>query len=96
MSIPVESFTAFIRGLQELFAKLDELDEPHRSDVFELLDAIDTLHRTAFERIVSSVDAATLARLRQHPEVAWLLDAYGFGTEPAQDTVFVQIKPRRR
>ena len=96
----MDSFEAFLRRIEELFTKVDELDEPARSDVLELLDGIDTLHRTALERLPEIVDEATLARLRAYPEVAWLLEAYRVGSEeepsgPAPVLVQIKQKPPR-
>lgn len=68
--------------LGELVAGLDELDEPARSEVYELLDGIDTLHRRAVHALADAVDDADLQRARAgNPAVDWLLTAYSVGTD---------------
>lgn len=93
----MESFEALVRRLEELFAKLEELDDPTREHVIELLDGIDTLHRFPLRRMAEILGPETIAMLKEaDPAVAWLLDAYELG-EPVDrpGAVPVQITPRR-
>jgi hypothetical protein len=87
----VESFEGFIRRIEELLDRVDELDDDAREDVYELLDGIDTLHRRGVEGLVSALDSQTLARIRENNAAAWLLDAYGEQAEGEAGPVPVQI-----
>ncbi|MDP8958867.1 MAG: hypothetical protein M3N51_06630 [Actinomycetota bacterium] len=100
----MESFDAFLQRLEELLAKVESLDEPERSEVFELLDGIDALHRGALTRLTELLDDETLQHLRSSgPALAWLLDAYSIEDESVEDEsvsppgpVFVEIKRKPR
>ena len=87
----MESFEGFIRRIEELLDRVDELDDDAREDVYELLDGIDTLHRQGVEALVSALDSQTLARIRKNDAAAWLLDAYGAQTDGEAGSVPVQI-----
>lgn len=87
----MESFEGFIRRIEELLDRVDELDDDAREDVYELLDGIDTLHRQGVEALVSALDSQTLARIRENDAAAWLLDAYGAQTDGEAGSVPVQI-----
>jgi DNA-directed RNA polymerase beta' subunit len=88
----VESFEAFIKRIEELLDRVDDLDDEAREDVYELLDGIDTLHRQGVEALASALDSQTLARIRENDAVAWLLDAYGAQTERTAGSMPIQIK----
>lgn len=87
----MESFEGFIRRIEELLDRVDELDDDAREDVYELLDGIDTLHRQGVEALVSALDSQTLARIRENDAAAWLLDAYGAQADDEAGSVPVQI-----
>ena len=81
--------------LEQLLAELDELDEETRAKVYELLDGMDALHRSALARLEERLDEESLARLREDPALAWLLDAYGVGVDEraAADAAIDSIRP---
>ncbi|MBW3667134.1 MAG: hypothetical protein KY394_06035 [Actinobacteria bacterium] len=87
----LESFEAFLRRIEELLDRVDELDDDTRDDVYELLDAVDTLHRRGMTTLVSALDPHSLARVREDPAAAWLLEAY----DAAPGSVPVQITRKR-
>lgn len=90
----MESFEAFIRRIQELLDRVDELDEDIREDVYELLEGIDVLHRRALESLVGVLDGKALARVMEDDAAAWLLEAYGVKAVPETKSVPVEIKRR--
>lgn len=87
----VESFQAFIQRIEELLDRLEDLDEEDREDVYELLDAIDTLHRRGITTLAGALDPHSLARVREDDLTAWLLEAYGMGSDTTPGSVPVQI-----
>lgn len=85
-----------LQRLEDLVAGIDELDEPVRSQVYELLDGIDTLHRRAVHALAGAVADQGLQQAReQHPEVDWLLHAYAVGTDEraAAEQALDEIRP---
>jgi Fe-S cluster biogenesis protein NfuA len=75
-------FDQLLARLEHLLAEIEQLDEPVRSQVFELLDGIDVLHRTALIRVAELLGPDRLAELREaDPAVEWLLEAYGAGVD---------------
>ncbi len=91
-----------MRSLEEILARLEEvleeieaLDDPVRERVFELLDGIDATHRLALTRLGQAVGPDMLARLRDDPAIAWMLDAYGVGVDEkaAADAALESIRP---
>jgi Fe-S cluster biogenesis protein NfuA len=77
----VRDLDGLLARLEELLARVEELDEPLRGEVFELLDGVDALHRLALGRLAHGIGPQRLAELRSDPAVAWLLDAYGAGVD---------------
>lgn len=75
----------FLQHLEELVEEIDRLEDPARSDVFDLLDGIDALHRTAVTRLADGVGRDTLEPLKSDPAIAWLLDAYGVGVDEKEE-----------
>jgi Fe-S cluster biogenesis protein NfuA len=77
-----ERLEELLEHLEVLLAEVEALDEPARSQVFELLDGIDALHRSALLRLAEALGSETVHRARgTDPSVAWLLDAYGIGVD---------------
>jgi Fe-S cluster biogenesis protein NfuA len=91
----VATVDELVRRLEQLIADVEALEDPVRAKVFELLDGVDLLHRTALRRLEAALDAATLARLRDDPGLAWLLDAYGVGVDEraAAESALAAIRP---
>ncbi len=89
------SFDELLDRLEQLVAEVDAWEEPRRGSVLELLDGIDSMHRMALGRLVRSLDASLLDRVRADGAVAWLLDAYGLGVDQraAADAALEQIRP---
>ena len=94
-SANMPSFDELADRLEQLLAELDELDDAARAKVFELLDGLDALHGTALRQLDAALDAATLARLREDPVLAWLLDAYGIGVDQraAAEAALDSVRP---
>ncbi len=78
--VPTTTLDELVARLEELFGKLEDLDEPARGVVFEFLDGIDLLHREAVYRLGLAL-SDRVAELREDPAVAWLFDAYGVGVD---------------
>jgi Fe-S cluster biogenesis protein NfuA len=92
----MDDFEGLLGRLEELLFKMEELDEPLRSEVFELLDGIDTLHRAALGRLEPALGAKTLETLRRgDPALAWLLDAYAVGVDQqaAAEAALEPVRP---
>jgi Fe-S cluster biogenesis protein NfuA len=91
----VASFEQLADRLEELLVELDELDDGTRAKVYELLDGMDALHRSALARLEEHLDEASIARLREDPALAWLLDAYGVGVDDhaAAEAAIDSIRP---
>lgn len=81
--------------LEELLAEIESLDEPLKSQIFELLDGIDLLHRMGLSAVADVVGSEVLERLRQDPAAAWMLDAYGVGVDQVAiaDAALEEIRP---
>lgn len=63
-------------------AEIEALEEPARTQVFDLLDGLDALHREALSRIGAALGPEQLERLRAGDAMAaWLLDAYAVGVD---------------
>ncbi|MBW3581316.1 MAG: NifU family protein [Actinobacteria bacterium] len=76
------SLGAVLERMEALLTEVEALDEPVRSQVFELLDGVDAVHRMALERLGAELGDDRLAELRDaDPAVAWLLDAYSVGID---------------
>lgn len=90
----MESFEGLLGRTAELLAKVEELDDATRDDVYDLLDAVDELHRRGLEGIASSIDPVQLQRLATVPAAAWLLNAYGLLPPGGFGSVPVEIRPR--
>ncbi len=87
---------ALLGRLEELLSRIDELDEPLRSEIFELLDGIDALHRSALARLEDALDPALLESLRaREPALAWLFDAYGVAVDEraATEAALESVRP---
>lgn len=87
---------ALLARLEELLAGLDHIEEPLRSEIFELLDGIDALHRAALARLADALDAATVQALRERdPALRWLFDAYSVGIDEfaAADAALESVRP---
>lgn len=68
--------------IEKLLGEVEEMPDPDRERVFALLDGVDALHRLALTRLGDALGPTHLERVREaHPAIAWLLDAYGVGTE---------------
>lgn len=91
----MESVDEHVRRLEELLAAAERLDEPVREQVFALLDAVDAIHRVALRRLAESLDEEALARARQDPAVAALLEAYGVGVDEvgAAEAALEEVRP---
>lgn len=91
----MSDFEHLLDRLEELLAAVEELDEPIKQQVFELLDGIDVLHRMALSELGEIVGEGMLARLREAPSVAWLLDAYAVGVDEkaAAERALDEIRP---
>ncbi|MBA2476276.1 MAG: NifU family protein [Actinobacteria bacterium] len=90
------TFEDLLAGLEQLFARLETLDEPVREQVLELLDGIDTMHRLALRQLVAQLDGGLVATLRAGGgAAAWLLDAYGLGLDEraAADEALQAVRP---
>lgn len=69
-----------LERLEAVLEAVDALEPEVRDVVFELLDGLDAVHRMALTELVDALEEPQVERLRAaRPEVAWLLDAYGFG-----------------
>ncbi len=89
-------FGEVLHRLEELFGRIDQLDEPIRQEVLELLDGIDDLHRMALSRIGEALDQDALERLQEEdPAIAWLVEAYSVGVDEraAADAALDSIRP---
>lgn len=90
------SLEELLDRLEQLIAHVDTLEEPARSQVYELLDGIDALHRMALGHLADAVGPDELDRARRaHPAIAWLLDAYGAGVDDvaAAEAALEPIRP---
>lgn len=82
--------------LASLLEQVDTLEEGVRDTVYATLDTADELHRRALRRLGDSLDAETLEALRErHPELGWLLDAYGVGVDQvaAAQAALADLRP---
>lgn len=89
-----ESLDTLFTRLEELFDRLDQMPEPHRSDVYRLLDAVDDLHRQALVRIMAYERERMEELAESEPALAWLFRAYGL-TPPSGGPTPVRIRSRR-
>ncbi len=93
---PVPSLEAVLERMEALLSEVEALDEPVRTQVFELLDGVDAVHRMALERLGAELGGDRLAQLRgADPAVAWLLDAYSVGVNErrAADEALETVRP---
>lgn len=91
-----EGLPELLQRLEELLARMEQLEEPLRGEVFELLDGIDAMHRLALAPLAGTLGAETVERLRTaDPAIAWLLDAYGVGVDEtaAAEGALESIRP---
>lgn len=82
--------------LASLLEQVDHLDEGVRDVVYATLDTTDELHRRGLRRLGDWLDADSLAELgATHPELGWLLDAYGVGADQhaAARTALDDLRP---
>jgi Fe-S cluster biogenesis protein NfuA len=92
----VPSLDGVLEQLEARLADVEDLDEPARTQVFELLDGIDAVHRMALGRLGDHLGRSRLDELRRaDPAVAWLLDAYAVGVDEraAADAALDAIRP---
>ncbi len=89
-------FEELLERLEELMAEMEQVEEPTRSQVFELLDGIDAIHRRALTKLAESIGRERLEHVRQaDPAIEWLFDAYGTGADqgPAAEAALDSIRP---
>lgn len=92
----MNDFDGLVDRLGPLLARLEQLDEPARSDVSEFLDALEEMHREALHRLARALDEREVQRLRDGDRaVAWLLDAYGVGADERAEveTALEAVRP---
>lgn len=85
-----------LERMEVLLTEVQELDEPVRSQVFELLDGVDAVHRMALERLGAELGEHRVSELRSSDAaIAWLLDAYSVGVDERQaaDEALETVRP---
>lgn len=90
--------TELLGYLEDLMEDLREIDDPVRTQVFNLLNGIDALHRMGLSHLEDAFEARGLHadELRgDHPAIAWLFDAYAVGVDQhaVADRALDDIRP---
>jgi Fe-S cluster biogenesis protein NfuA len=94
--VTVATLEDVLERMEVLLTEVEQLDEPVRSQVFELLDGVDAVHRMALERLGAELGDDRVSELRSSDAaIAWLLDAYSVGVDErrAADEALETVRP---